>query len=267
MALRARRQHISILSAAAWRRWMRLAGVFPLAVAALTLALPPPAQADDLTSAQRKAVDVMIHDYLLNHPDVLIEAIRKAEDKMKADQDHMAVQALQKRHQQVFDDPASPVGGNPHGDVTLVEFFDYQCPYCKEVEPSLEKLTAQDHGLRVVFKEFPVLGPASITAARAALAAQKQSKYDAFHVAMMAAKGRITDQTVYAVAGSVGLDLTRLKHDMADPAVAKQIKANLDLADALGITGTPAFIIGDRIIPGAVDLDTLKQDIADARGK
>lgn len=267
MFLCARRPTVLTLLAAAVPRWLRAAGVVSLTVAAaLALALPAPAHADDLTPAQRKAVDAMIHDYLMNHPDVLIEAIQKAQDKMRADQQAQAAKALKKRRQEVFDDPADPVGGDPHGDVTMVEFFDYRCPYCKAVEPSLEKLLTQDHRLRMVYKEFPVLGPASVTAARAALAARKQGKYAAFHTAMMAAKGQITDQTVYMVAGSVGLDLTRLKRDMAAPTVEQQIKANLDLADDLGINGTPAFIIGDHIIPGAVDLATLKQDIADARG-
>ncbi len=123
----------------------------------------------------------------------------------------------------------------------------------------------QDPKLRLVYKEFPILGPVSVTAAHAALAAKAQGKYDAFHAAMMAARGNITDDTVYQVAGSVGLDVAKLKRDMASPEIAQTIKANMKLADALDIHGTPAFIIGDKVVPGAVDLDALKTMVADAR--
>lgn len=266
MALRTRRRPPTAIRPAGRRGWIGVAAAITLAVAA---ALPAQnrARADTFTPAQRKQIDSAIHDYLVNHPAELLGAIQAAEEKMKSEAHERAEKALVKRHRDVFDDPATPVGGDPHGDVSLVEFFDYQCPYCKEVEPALEKLIAQDHRLRVVYKEFPVLGPVSVTAARAALAAKKQGKYGTFHDAMMAAKGHITDDTVFAVAKSVGLDVGKLKHDMADPEITRQIKGDLDLADQLDITGTPGFIIGNEIIPGAVDLDTLKQLIADAREK
>jgi len=226
-----------------------------------------PASADEFTQAQRQAIESIIHDYLTNHPDVLIAALQAADDKMKSDAREKASMALVQRHNEVFNDPATPVGGNPNGDAALVEFFDYRCPYCKQVEPSLEALLGHDRGLRIVYKEFPVLGPVSVTAAHAALAARLQGKYDAFHNAMMETKGQITDDTVFAVAASVGLDVARLKRDMQAPQIESQLKATFDLAEALDINGTPAFIIGDRIIPGAIDLDALKQAIADSRKK
>ena len=139
--------------------------------------------------------------------------------------------------------------------MTIVEFFDYRCPYCKQVLPALQTLLKEDHKLRFVYKEMPVLGPASVTAAHAALAAQRQGKYEAFHTAMMATKGQITDETVYKVAGSVGLDVDRLKQDMSAPEIEQALKANLALADALNIRGTPGFIIGNHIVPGAIDLE------------
>jgi protein-disulfide isomerase len=243
---------------------MRLAAVIPFAAAAM-LTIPASSRADDFSSTQKNAIEQIVHDYLLNHPEVLIQAVQAADDKMKADAHDKAQNALSERHKEVFDDPSSPVAGNPHGDVTMVEFFDYRCPYCKQVEPSLEKVIADDHHLRFVYKEFPVLGPVSTTAARAALAARKQGKYDAFHRAMMATKGQISDQTVMDVAGSVGLDIVQLKRDMASPEVEKTLKGDMALADALDISGTPAFIVGNTIIPGAVGLDDLKQAIADAR--
>lgn len=224
-----------------------------------------PARGAEIPAAQREAIEGIIHDYLLKNPDVLIEAIRSAEDKLNREADAKAVTALDDRHNEIFDDPTTPIGGNPQGDVTIVEFFDYRCPYCKQVLPSLQALLKEDHQLRFVYKEMPVLGPASVVAAHAALAAQQQGKYEEFHVAMMATKGQITEETVYKVAGSVGLDVARLKQDMAAPAIEHALKANLALAEALNIRGTPGFIIGKHIVPGALDLEALKSMIADAR--
>lgn len=223
------------------------------------------AQAAEATPAQRQDVDAMIHDYLMQHPDVLIAALRAAEDKLNHDNDAKATQTVAQHRHEIFDDPATPVAGDPDGTATIVEFFDYRCPYCKQVQPSLEALLKQDPKLRLVYKEFPILGPVSVTAAHAALAAQRQGKYAAFHAAMMAARGNITDDTVYQVAASVGLDVPRLKHDMAAPEIAQQLKSNLALADLLEVHGTPAFIIGNRLVPGAVDLSELKTMVADAR--
>jgi protein-disulfide isomerase len=221
--------------------------------------------AAEIAPEQRQAIEQIVHDYLMNNPDVLIEALRGAEDKLNHDADVKAKQALSDRRHEIFDDPATPVGGNPHGDVAIVEFFDYRCPYCKQVEPALETLVSDDHQLRFIYKEMPVLGPPSVVAARAALAAQRQGKYAAFHAAMMMTKGQIDDDIVYRVAGSVGLDVDRLKRDMAAPEIDRALKANLALADALGIHGTPGFIIGDQIVPGALELEALKNMVADAR--
>jgi protein-disulfide isomerase len=226
-----------------------------------------PADAAELAPEQRRAIESVIHDYLRQHPDVLIEALRAAEKKLKSDAGETAKQALAARRKEIFDDPETPVGGNPKGDVTLVEFFDYRCPYCKQVQPRLQELLAGDRELRIAYKEFPILGSVSVAAARAALAAQRQGKYEAFHDAMMAAKGEITEDTVYRVAGSVGLDLDRLKRDIASPQIDAALKANQALADALDIRGTPGFVIGDQIVPGAMELSSLRELVAGARKK
>src|SRR5204863_10076616 len=194
-------------------------------------------------------------------------ALQAAEDKMKGDAKDKAAQALSTRRREIFEDPDTPVAGNPNGDVSLVEFFDYRCPYCKQVVPSLEALLAEDRQLRLVYKEFPVLGPDSVTAARAALAARKQDKYDAMHRALMAQKGQLDEAAVFRVASSVGLDVERLKRDMAAPDIDRMIKANTSLASALDIRGTPGFVIGDEIVPGAISLQALKQLIDTARRK
>jgi len=246
---------------------MLRASVILLALACTFLATVPPGSlgASEMTPEQRRAIEAIIHDYLMQNPDVLIEALREAEAKANTDADAKAVQVLRDRRREIFDDPATPVGGNPQGDVAIVEFFDYRCPYCKQVHPAIQNLLDQDRKLRFVYKELPVLGPQSDMAAHAALAARLQGKYEPFHIAMMAIKGQITDEVVYRVAGSIGLDVDRLKRDMTDPEIDQALNANKALANALDIHGTPGFIIGDHIVPGAIDLDALKNLVADAR--
>lgn len=233
----------------------------------VALLLPAAAGAAEFTAEQRQAIEAIIREYLAKNPDVMLDALQAAEDRIKGESRDKASAALTQRRREVFDDPDAPVAGNPQGDATLVEFFDYRCPYCKQVEPSIEALVAGDPQLRFVYKEFPVLGPDSVTAARAALAARKQGKYDALHHALMALKGQVNDASVLKVAASVGLDLDRLTRDMADPDIDRMLKANVDLAEALDIHGTPGFVIGNEIVPGAVSLDALKQLIQTARGK
>ena len=237
-----------------------------LAIAWLALSMPG-AAAGDFTPDQKKQIEAIVGDYLKNHPDVLIDAIQAADDKLKAEAKDKAQKALADHHREVFDDPQSPIAGNPQGNVTLVEFFDYRCPYCKEVEPGLEKLVAEDRQLRFIYKEFPVLGPDSEIAARVALAARKQGKYDAFHRAMMNTTGHIDEAVIYKVAASAGLDVDKAKEDMKSPDIDKELKANIELGNLLDIGGTPAFVVGDTIVPGAISAADLKQLIATARGK
>jgi protein-disulfide isomerase len=235
---------------------------------ALLAALPfarPAAAEEAMTPERKQAFEKLIHDYLLEHPDVLIEALQAAEEKLKQQAEERAQQAIATRQKDLLGDPEAPVLGNPDGDVTLVEFFDYRCPYCKQVSPSLQALIKEDPKLRVVYKEFPVLGRESVFAARAALAARKQGKYEPFHNALFALKGQLSDDVVLKTAGAVGLDVEKLKSDMGSPEIEAQIRRNHELAQALDIRGTPAFIVGSTLIPGAVDVATLRQKIAEAR--
>jgi protein-disulfide isomerase len=151
--------------------------------------------------------------------------------------------------------------------VALVEFFDYRCPYCKQVAPAIEALLGEDKQLRIVYKEFPVLGPESVTASRAALAARKQGKYEALHRALMGMKGQINDAAIFNVAQSAGLDVEKLKRDMQAPEIDRMLQANQQLAAALDIRGTPGFVIGDEVVPGAIGIDALRQLIATARSE
>jgi protein-disulfide isomerase len=224
------------------------------------------ARADDaLTPAQRDGVEKIIHDYILKHPDVVIEALQSAEDRDRANADERSRQAVAARQKDLQGDTTSPVAGNPKGDVTVVEFFDYRCPYCKQVEPSIDALLREDGRVRLVYKEFPVLGPDSVYASRAALASRKQGKYAKFHDAMMAQKGTLDTAVVLQLAAGAGLDVDKLKADMGSPDIDSVIKQNYALAQALEIRGTPAFVIGDEMVPGAVDAATLKEKIAAVR--
>jgi protein-disulfide isomerase len=195
----------------------------------------------------------------------MVEVLRAAEAKIKQDKVADARQAIATYHKDLVADATSPVGGNPDGDVTIVEFFDYRCPYCKQVEPAIEALVKEDSKIRIVYKEFPVLGADSVFASRMALAALKQDKYFAFHNAMMATKGQITEKVILQVAATAGIDITRAKTDMTDASVMEIIQHNYALGEALDINGTPAFIIGDTLVPGATDIDDLKKLVANAR--
>jgi protein-disulfide isomerase len=228
---------------------------------------PRGAAAADFTSEQRQAIEAIVKDYIAKNPEIVVEALQAADDKMKSDARTKASASLSSKKREVFDDPDSPVGGNPKGDVAMVEFFDYRCPYCKMVEAPLEKLLGDDHGVRFIYKEFPILGADSELASRAALASVKQGKYEALHRALMALKGQLDEDTVMKTAASVKLDVDRLKKDMSSPEIEKVLQANYDLADALDIHGTPAFIIGDQIVASAISISSMKQMIADARHK
>ena len=239
-----------------------LAGACLIAV----LAAAGPARAEsarpaDLTVEQNEQI---VRDYLLRQPEVVYDALQELR-RRQAEAAAASQRAELAEHQVVLlDDPASPVGGNPDGDVTLVEFFDYRCAYCRRVVSSMRALLDQDRGLRVVFKELPVLGPDSVRAAQAALASRRQDGYVPFHFALMAAEDLSLDG-IRAAAEAVGLDPDQLEADMAAPEVMTAIEANYALANELGIEGTPAFVIGDQLIPGAVDKARLEQLIDQAR--
>jgi protein-disulfide isomerase len=236
----------------------------PLAALA-AVAAPPPLAAAEFSAEQRQAIGQIVRDYLIKNPDVMLEVLEAAKEKINNEEKAQRAAALVERRRDIFEDPNAPVAGNPQGDVTLVEFFDYRCPYCKQVAPAIEALLGEDKQLRVVYKEFPVLGPESVTAARAALAARKQGKYEALHQALMAMKGQINEAAIFNAAKSVGIDVERLKRDMKAPEIDAMLQANHQLAAALDIRGTPGFVIGDEIVPGAVSVDALRQLIATAR--
>lgn len=213
----------------------------------------------------QQEIDQAIARYLKEHPGDVMAALQAAQAQAEQQQKQVALQALADRKAEIFDNPADPVLGNPEGDVTVVEFFDYRCPYCKRVSDALVTLVQGDPKVRVVFKEFPILGPESLVAAKVALAAHRQGKYHEVHAALMAHKGSFEKAALLELAANAGADEQRLSADMEDPAILGQLQANDSLAAELGITGTPGFLFGNQLVPGAISLDDMKKLVAEAR--
>ena len=223
-------------------------------------------QAQGLTTEQKRSVETIIYDYLLKNPLVVRQALDSLQIQEENKKKLQQAVALQNRKEELLRNPASPITGNPKGDITIVEFFDYNCGYCKRVVKTLKDLIRTDRKVRLVFKEFPILGPSSEIAAKSALAAKKQGKYIEFHNELMR-PGPINDERIKATATKLGLDLEKLNTDMQNLEIEQEIMRNYQLAEELGINGTPAFIIGGELIPGAIELDKLKKLIAAERRK
>ena len=228
-------------------------------------AAAPTGASDALPVEAVDAIRQIVRDYLLEHPEVLIEAQQVLRDRQAAREAEQERRAIERHRDALIADPEAPVAGNPEGAITLVEFFDYRCGYCKRVKPTLETLLAENDDLRLVYKEFPILGPESTLAARAALAARAQGGYGPFHTALMEADGALERAHILEIARSVGLDDERLAQDMDEPAIDALIEGNAALAQDLGIRGTPAFVIGDRVIGGALPIAEFRTAIAAAR--
>jgi protein-disulfide isomerase len=175
-------------------------------------------------------------------------------------------QAVAAKAQQLVTGPGTYVLGNPNGDVTIVEFSDYNCPYCKAIEPRLQALLKADPKVRLVMKEFPILGPQSLTATKAAIASARQGKYAAFHSAMMLNKGGLTEEQIFDTAKRVGLDVARLRRDMASPAVMEAVYVNLNLARSLRLFQTPTVIVNNHVLTGPSAEFDFPRAVAVARG-
>jgi protein-disulfide isomerase len=229
-----------------------------------------PAQAQDsstLSPKQAEAVKKIVRDYLMEHPEVLGEALESLREKMRAQAEADAQKMMEARKDEILKSPDDAVGGNPKGDVTLVEFFDYNCGFCKQTFDGMWDAVKADGKVRVVFKELPILGPDSVIASRVALVAKAQSaaKYDEIHRAFMKFRGRLDEKTIFRLAGEAGLNVEQLKKDIGGADIDRQLKKTAELARSLEIGGTPTFIVGDRIISSALDQQTLKQLFDTAR--
>ena len=213
---------------------------------------------------QRAEIVAIVRDALKQDPSILRDAVTalQADDNAKT---QAATQASLSRLHDSLVTPADPVGGNPNGDVTIVEFFDTRCPYCRRLDPVMTEFLAQDPKVKLVYKDLPILGPPSLLGTKALLAAQQQNAYEKFRAVVMKLPPDTTMTQLETAAKSIGLDWPKLAHDMNDPSIQARIDQNLKLARALEVQGTPALVIGNNLLPGAVDLDELKKAVAEAR--
>lgn len=226
----------------------------------------PPSAVENMSVQQRESIEKIVRDYLIKNPEVIREAMKELEAREEKEKRERVVRSLAELKQEIYGDSDSPVVGNPKGDVTIVVFFDYNCGYCKRSLPELEAFIEKDTMVKVIYKEFPILGNHSLIAATAALAAKRQGAYAAFSHALFASDGA-GEPILKGLADHLKLNFTRLQQDMADPKLMAEIERNLKLAEALEINGTPAYIIGNQIVPGAIDIGSLKVLVASERGK
>ncbi len=235
------------------------------AAALLAAGSASPAIAQGFDEEETRNIEEIVREYLLRNPEVLIDALREYERRQQAEQDAAREQALNGLDSYIDNIPREDIVGNPDGDVTIVEFFDYRCGYChRMIEPILTAIE-QDPGLRLVLVEFPILSQVSRYAARAALASREQGLYPEFHFALMEQRGQLNEERVLQIAQSVGLDVKQLRRDMLSPEVPETLDASFALAERLGVNGTPAFVIGKSFVPGAIGLEQLQELVREAR--
>lgn len=225
------------------------------------------AQDTKIDPAERAKIERVIEDYLIENPEIVFKAIRELQRRQTLAQ---MLPSIQIYRDFLENEDGAPVLGNPNGDVTIVEFFDYRCGFCRRHFPSVMKLVKEDGNIRLVPRNYPILDrpgqPAvSMMAAKAALASHRQGKYAEFHSALMSDPAQLTEQRIYEIAGSIGLDVTRLKTDMQDKLIDKNVKNTLAIGQDIGFEGTPGYIVGDDVILGAEGYDRLREAVARAR--
>jgi protein-disulfide isomerase len=239
------------------------------AVAITVLAAAEPARAQKFTDEQRQEIGTIVRDYLMKNPEVLQEVIGELEKRQAVAEADKHMAAISTHKEALFNSKRQVNLGNPQGDVTLVEFFDYNCGYCKRALADMLELLKSDQKLRFVLKEFPVLGPGSVEAAQVAVAVNMQDrtgkKYLEFHQKLLGGRGQIDKAKALAAAKEVGLDMARIEKDLQSGEVKATLEESVKLAEALGISGTPSYVVGQSVIPGAVGVAALKQQIEAAR--
>ena len=231
--------------------------------ASLLVASVGTARADGFTPEQRREIVAVVRQALKTDPSILGDAITALRAEAERTQAGDSAAALSRNQAALSGTPGDYIAGNPHGTVTLVEFYDPRCPYCRKMLPDLDAAVHDDPRLRLVEKIIPILGPNSLLEARATAAAGRQGRYAAMQHALMTDDGPPGMPRIRDLASAQGLDVGRLERDMADPALLARLRADTDLARSLGITGTPSFVLGQKIIPGAIGPDELREAIAD----
>jgi protein-disulfide isomerase len=216
----------------------------------------------------KQDVEQIVAEYIQKNPQAILDSVSKHQQQAAAEEEKKAQGNIKEKISEIENDPSSPVAGNPKGDIVIAEFFDYSCGYCKKVFPTIIKLVEEDKNIKLVLKELPILGPNSELATRAALAVHliSPSKYFEFHKKLMG--GHVAGQdSIDTVAKDLGIDVKAMQEKMKSPDVEKVISKNKDLAANIGIHGTPAFVVGGELVPGAIDYDALKGLVAKSRGK
>src|SRR5215510_1596309 len=238
-------------------------------VAVVAIAVPPATYADEFSTSQRAEVERIVREYLVAHPEVIQEAMTELEKRQSAADAEKHKAAVKQYSQALFASPRQVVLGNPDGNVTFVEFFDYNCGYCKRAMDDMLTLLKDDPKLKVVLKEFPVLGPGSVEAAQVAVAVRMQDKtgkkYLEFHQKLLGGRGQADKARALAVAKDIGLDMARLEKDLTSTEVKATLQENFKVAEALGLNGTPSYVIGDNVVVGAVGLEALKEKVNTSR--
>ncbi|MFZ4382261.1 MAG: DsbA family protein [Sandarakinorhabdus sp.] len=242
-----------------WNRRLSMTAAVALALAGTAMGAGAAfAAGQSAPAANRAEIEAIVRDYILNHPEIIPEAVARLEQAE-------ARKALAANRAAIETPFASAIAGNPKGDVKLVVFFDYACPFCKQGHADVQRLVREDPNLMVIYRDFPVLSPASTEAALASLSAAQQGKYGAFHDAMFASPGRVSLARTLGIVKGVGLDEGRTAAALSDADLKAQVNRNLELGRNLGLTGTPSYIIGNRILSGAVGFARLKEAVAAAR--
>ncbi|AJE49449.1 MULTISPECIES: DsbA family protein [Rhodobacterales] len=224
--------------------------------------LPMAVQAADLDEARVKE---LVYEAIRENPQIIMEAVEILQRQDAEAQAQAQATVLRDQRQLLEQDPNAPVLGNPDGDVTVIEFFDYNCPYCRRAMPEVLALLEADPNVRLVYREWPILGDGSVFATKAALASRLQGKYEAFHWALMGMNGRAEEASVLRIAQEVGLDIERLQTDMERPEIEEHIATSMRLTQSLGFSGTPSFVIGDNLVPGFVESDKLTELVDNVR--
>ena len=228
-----------------------------------------PAAAQGFSDIQRGDIEVIVREYLLKHPEVLEEAMAELSKRQTAAEAEKHAAGVARNEDAIFKSPRGVTIGPKDGDVTMVEFFDYNCGYCKRAMIDMMELMKSDPKLKVVLKEFPVLGPSSVEAAQVAVAVRMQDpsgkKYLDFHQKLLNGKGQADKARSMAAAKEAGLDMAKLEKDLASPEVRATLEENFKLAEAMGMNGTPSYVIGKQVVIGAVGVEGLREKIGIAR--
>jgi protein-disulfide isomerase len=248
---------------------MRLLPASTAAALLIAVIAAAPARAQSFNDAQRGEIERIIRDYIVAHPEVLQEAMSELEKRQNAAELEKQVAGVRQHKEVLFNSAHQVTLGNPKGDVTMVEFFDYNCGYCKRAMADMMQLLKADPNLKVVLKEYPVLGPGSLEAAQVAVAARMQDKtgkkYLDFHQRLLGGRGPADKAHALAAAKDAGFDMTRIEKDLASEEVRDTLKENMKVADAIGLNGTPSYVIGSDVVIGAQGYDVLKEKVDAAR--